>query len=162
MFHDYSSFACQALYLDSMKKSLVLIGFALFFTSCWDTPTLDTEAIRREMQTRKIQHVKKGDLVVAAEEYAKKIIASGKFDSLNAIEGISITVFDSVSIRSASEVESQLFEAYTYSIAQGTTPGSNIQFNDEKAEYLITDIKKDSTGLKMYAVRILEKVVVLR
>lgn len=96
-----------------------------------------------------------------AEQQAKAYIASNNYDSLNAIEGINIKVHDSSTISTGSALETQLFEAYKEGIKAGVNPGVNIQYIDDTAEYLITDITNDSTGLKMYSVLLHEKVIVL-
>lgn len=143
-----------------MKYLLIIIS-TLSLTACFDIERVDTTDVKKEMASRKITRVKKGDLIMDAEQQAKAYIASNNYDSLNAFEGINIKVHDSSTISTGSALETQLFEAYKEGIKAGVNPGVNIQYIDDTAEYLITDITNDSTGLKMYSVLLHEKVIVL-
>lgn len=144
-----------------MKYLLIIITSLSLLTACFDIERVDTTEVKKEMASRKISRVKKGDLIIDAEQQAKTYLASNNYDSLNAIEGITITIHDSTTISNGTSMESQLFEAYKEGIKAGVNPGVNIQYLDETAEYLITDITTDSSGLKMQSVLLHEKVIVL-
>lgn len=144
-----------------MKYLLIIICSLSLLTSCFDIERVDTTDVKKEMASRKITRIKKGDLIIDAEQQAKAYIASNNYDSLNAIEGITITIHDSSTINSSSTLETQLYEAYKEGLKAGVNPGINIQYVNETAEYLITDIAPDSSGLKMYSVLLHEKVIVL-
>ena len=144
-----------------MKYTLIIIASLSLLTACFDIERVDTSGVKKEMASRKITRVKKGDLIIDAEQQAKGYLASNKYDSLNTIEGIKIMVYDSASISKGSAIETQLFEAYKEGVKAGVNPGVNIQYLNASGDYLITDIKTDSRGLKMYAVTLNEKVIVL-
>ena len=150
-------------------KKVVFIGLVSFiFCACSETPRVDTVAVRQEMQARKIAYVPKGDMSTEAEDLGLNLIyqfKSGtiKLDSIEKMEGISLMNYTEETISKASEVESQIFEAYKYSFEEnGSLPMNNIQYDKKEGLYYIStpEINADSV-FSMWSISISDRAVIL-
>lgn len=151
-----------------MNKWL-LIGSVLLFSSCSDTPRVDTESVRQEMKSRKIAYVTKGEMSIEAEEIGLEIIAAYKAkkindDSLSKLEGITLKGITETNLSKATDIESQVFEAYNYSFQEtGDLPGTNIQYDKELGVYYISspDQVNDSSFV-MWSASVSDKAIIRR
>lgn len=151
-----------------MNKWLI-IGAFLLFSSCSDTPRVDTAAVKQEMKARKIAYVTKGEMSIEAEEIGLEILEGYKSnqiddDSLSKLEGISLKRIFETNLSDATALESQIFEAYNYSFKEtGELPGNNIQYDKNLGVYYISSPNQvGDTSFVMWSVSISDKAIIIR
>ena len=156
------------VYIYPMNKWLI-IGSIIMFSSCSDTPRVDTAAVKQEMKARKIAYVTKGEMSIEAEEIGLDILAAYKSkqidkDSLERLEGISLKSISEANLSEATALENQIFEAYNYSFQEtGELPGNNIQYDKDLGVYYISSPDQiGDSSFVMWSVSVSDKAIIIR
>lgn len=149
---------------------LVLFGSALALSACESDSTLNTKAIKEELNSRKIRRISESEIFEAAFSKGKRLrdtllLLSEKFstdniDSLNQSSRLGAMqpvvdllqqenkaeikkiIFSDLQAKNLKDQEKEIFEAYQYNIASGLKVDDNVQLLDNYIFYAAPILKE--------------------